>query len=148
MPSYKHTLLICLFFIFTACSYTNPYKSEKVSFKIPQNEVEKKLHLAFDFGTVTFSGISVKINGQETVDLKLVVNDPKFNSRDEIQFAREFAAAVKGYITNIKHFTVISVDTKVRKNNSFGYSEKMKKTLFDQETLNEITASQYFHQPK
>ena len=144
MSSCNNILPLFILLLLGACFPKNPYKSEKIVFLLQQKDLKDTLHSQFNFEDVAFKGFSVKLNGPETIELNLKIDNPQLDS-GELVFVKKFAQAIKPYIKNINHFNVISVDTKVRTNSSFGYTEKTKKTLLDQSSLNEISVADYFH---
>jgi hypothetical protein len=147
MTSCKYVLPLFILLLLGGCFPKNPYKTERIVFLLQQRDLKDTLHSQFHFEDVIFKGISVKFNGPETIELNLKIDNPQLDSGD-VLFAKKFAQAVKPYIKNINHFNVISVDTKVRSNSSFGYTERTKKTLLDQSSLNEISVADYFHLAK
>ncbi|ETZ24179.1 hypothetical protein [Pedobacter sp. V48] len=129
----------------------NPYTKEEIVFRIPKQELINNLHKEFQFDSVHFSGISIDLiknrvqsaaNGKR-IDFQISVLNPKIK-KNELAFAQEFAKSIKTYIKNIDHFNVITVDTKVYIQYSWGYKEGNKKTLLYASSLLEFPFENYF----
>ena len=142
MPLKRSGYFLLILMIMVSCK--SPYKTEKVTFVASQQDIVNRLHDEFNFKNITFSGISLKVNDHQTTDLQVKINDPVFTGKESF-FAQKLAKSVKNYVANIDHFNVISIETNVRKATSSGYIGHMKKILFDQKTLKEISGYQYFN---
>lgn len=133
-----------MFILIILVSCKNPYRVETIVFTSGKNTLINKLHNEFDFKNIDFSGISLDLDGHQTIDLQVKINGPIFTGREAL-FAQKLAKSVKKHIANINHFNVISVEITVLETLASGYNGKMKKILLDQKTLKEISSNKYFN---